>query len=70
MLPYSGDVLHGGGANETGALRIGLYVGYVLSWLRPIEEHAISNGPEVLEAAPERLRELMGWAPGGFAAFA
>ncbi len=70
VLLYSGDVLHGGGANGTGEIRIGLYVGYVLSWLRSIEDHAVSNGVETVEAAPARVRELMGYEPGGFQAIA
>jgi ectoine hydroxylase-related dioxygenase (phytanoyl-CoA dioxygenase family) len=67
-LLYSGEVLHGGGRNDTDELRIGLYVGYLASWLRPIENHLITNGLEAVRAAPEPVRKLLdftaeGWTP-------
>ena len=67
-LLYSGEVLHGGGSNETDELRVGLYVGYLASWLRPIENHLITNGLEAVRAAPEPVRRLLdftvdGWTP-------
>jgi ectoine hydroxylase-related dioxygenase (phytanoyl-CoA dioxygenase family) len=65
-LLYSGEVLHGGGRNETDALRIGLYVGYLASWLRPIENHLITNGPEVVRAASEPVRRLLDWTADGW----
>jgi ectoine hydroxylase-related dioxygenase (phytanoyl-CoA dioxygenase family) len=65
-LLYGGEVLHGGGRNETDALRIGLYVGYLASWLRPIENHLITNGPEVVRAAPEPVRRLLDWTADGW----
>jgi len=65
-LLYAGDVLHGGGANQTEQLRIGLYVGYILSWLRPIENHLITNGEPALRAAPPRARELLGFTEAGW----
>ena len=68
VLLYNGDVMHGGGANHAGELRIGLYLGYILSWLRPIENHCITSGIEALRAAPARVRQLLdysddGWTP-------
>ncbi len=65
-LLYSGNVLHGGGANGTEEVRIGLYVGYLLSWLRPIENHLITNGPEAVAGAPERVRRLLDHTPTGW----
>lgn len=67
-LLYSGDVLHGGGANETDVLRVGLYVGFLASWLRPIENHLVTNGMDVVRAAPPPVRTLLdctedGWTP-------
>ena len=67
-LLYSGEVLHGGGRNDTEELRIGLYVGYLASWLRPIENHLITNGLEAVRTAPEPVRRLLdftadGWTP-------
>ena len=70
-LLYSGNVLHGGGANRTSDIRIGCYVGYLLSWLRPIENHAISNGVEVLAAAPSEVQRLLDYVSAdGFDALA
>ncbi len=65
-LLYSGDVWHGGGANRTDELRIGLYWGYLLSWLRPLEDHLVTNGRAALEAAPEKARRLLGYDPIGW----
>ena len=66
VLLYSGDVLHGGGANRTEELRVGLYVGYLLSWLRPIENHLITNGMPAVRAASARARELLGFTEAGW----
>lgn len=60
-LLYSGNVWHGGGANQTDATRIGLYWGYLLSWLQPLESHLITNGQAALEAAPEAAQRLLGY---------
>ena len=65
-LLYTGNVLHGGGENRTGELRIGMYVGYLLSWLRPLENHLITNSPEVLRAAPAPVQRLLGFTESGF----
>ena len=67
-LLYSGEVLHGGDRNDTDEPRIGLYVGYLASWLRPIENHLITNGIDAVRAAPEPVRRLLdftadGWTP-------
>lgn len=57
-LLYTGNILHGGGANRTDEIRIGLYCGLLLSWLRPLENHLITNGVEALRAQPEAVRRL------------
>jgi hypothetical protein len=69
-LLYSGNVLHGGGANETDDVRIGMYLGYLLSWLRPIENHTITNGAEVLAKLPPETQRLFDYSPNGFDLFA
>jgi len=58
-LLYSGNVIHGGGANNTDDIRIGFYCGLLLSWLRPIENQLITTG------APPYRR-----CPRGFGSFA
>ena len=69
-LLYSGDVLHGGGANETDEVRIGMYLGYLLSWLRPIENHLITNGEQALKNLPPDTQRLFDYSPTGFDLFA
>lgn len=69
-LLYSGDVLHGGGSNQTDELRIGLYIGYLVSWLRPIENHSLTSGLDAIQSAPERARRLFDCVDGGFTTIA
>ena len=68
-LVYTGNVLHGGGANATPELRIGLYAGWLLSWLRPLENHLVTNGAEALQAAPAEARELLDVTETGWSVF-
>ena len=70
VLLYSGDVLHSGGANHTDEIRIGLYIGYIVSWLRSIENHLITCGAEAIRAAPESVRELLDVTDTGFSVIA
>ena len=42
----SGRVIHSGGANDSEHTRIGLYFGYIPSWLRPIENSAVTQPDE------------------------
>lgn len=65
-LLYSGSVWHGGGANRSDETRIGLYWGYLLSWLKPLEDHLVTNGLAALEAAPAEARRLLGYDPVGW----
>ncbi len=67
-LLYTGRVLHGGGGNRTDATRIGLYYGYVPSWLRPLENPYATVTTQCLERLERPLAELLGVVPGGFAA--
>ena len=69
-LIYSGNVLHSGGANQEQQLRIGLYLGYVVSWLRPLENQLITNQPEDILNLPEDVRQLLDISPGGISIYA
>ncbi len=69
-LLYVGNVLHGGGANATDEVRIGLYVGYILSWLRPIESHLATNGLDVVRNAPAAVQRLLDYTEDGFTVLA
>jgi hypothetical protein len=68
-LLYGGNVLHGGGAHGGGAPRVGLYVGYVVSWLRPLENHLVTNAPEDVRALPAAVQRLLDVVPEGFTVF-
>ncbi|MDJ0787998.1 MAG: phytanoyl-CoA dioxygenase family protein [Myxococcota bacterium] len=68
-LVYTGNVFHGGGRNETEETRIGLYWGYIPSWLRPLENHVVTNGLPAIEKAPKRVQELLDYKPEGWDAF-
>ena len=69
-LVYSGWVIHGGGANRTEEVRIGCYLGLLASWLRPIENHLITNGLDVVRAAPPDVQRLLDYTEAGFTVLA
>lgn len=69
-LLYSGEVLHGGGQNTTDTVRTGLYVGYIASWLRPTENHLLTNHPSDIFALPEATQRLLNVVPNGFSLIA
>jgi len=58
---YSGRLWHGGGANRTERPRLGVILEFVVSWLRPQENHLLAVPPAVAAALPERLQELLGY---------
>lgn len=69
-LIYAGKVIHSGGANEQPAARVGLYLGYVASWLRTLENQLVTNDPKDVLALPAEARQLLDVVPGGFTALA
>lgn len=58
---YLGNLWHGGGANETALPRLGVILEYVVSWLRPQENHCLAVPRSVVRELPERLQELLGY---------
>jgi ectoine hydroxylase-related dioxygenase (phytanoyl-CoA dioxygenase family) len=60
-LLYLGSVWHGGGANRTDAVRLGVVLHYAAAWLRPVENHVLSVPPSVVATLPTRLQELLGY---------
>lgn len=61
-LFYLGSTLHGGGANRTAdESRRGMFVGYVLGWLRTEENMFLSVPRDKVRAMPRRARELLGY---------
>lgn len=69
-LIYTGNAVHSGGANQEEAARFGLYLGYIVSWLRPIENQLVTNAAEDILALPEEARRLLDVSEGGFTVFA
>jgi ectoine hydroxylase-related dioxygenase (phytanoyl-CoA dioxygenase family) len=67
VLVYSGSVHHGGGANTSDDVRIGLNLTYARSWLRQEENQYLSVPPEVAVTLDDDLLRLLGWARGAYA---
>ena len=61
MLLYLGHLVHGGGANATERPRLGVILEYVVSWLRPQENHCLAVPRSTVRTLPERLQELLGY---------
>lgn len=69
-LIYTGNAIHSGGANQEDILRIGLYLGYIASWLRPLENQLMTNDPNDLAGLPEAAQRLLDITPGGITVYA
>ena len=67
ILFYTGSVYHGGGANRSGATRVGVNITYNLSWLRQEENQYLAVPPEIARDLPEDLLRLMGYQRGAYA---
>lgn len=61
VLVYSGSVLHSGGENRSQACRLGLNIGYCLSWLRQEENQYLSCPPEIARQLDPALQALLGY---------
>ena len=69
-LIYTGNAVHSGGANREDEARYGLYLGYIVSWLRPIENQLVTNDEKDILALPEAAQRLLDVSEGGFTVFA
>lgn len=69
-LLYLGNAVHAGGANRTAQARVGLYMGFVASWLRPLENQLLTNQADDLLALSEDARRLLDLSPGGYTVYA
>ena len=67
VLFYTGAVYHGGGANRSDDVRVGLNITYNLAWLRQEENQYLSVPHDVAATLPEDLLRLMGYARGAYA---
>jgi ectoine hydroxylase-related dioxygenase (phytanoyl-CoA dioxygenase family) len=66
VLFYSGSVNHGGGANRTDQVRIGLNITYNLAWLRQEENQYLATPRETARNLPVELLRLMGYDRGAY----
>jgi hypothetical protein len=61
-LFYLGSTLHGGGENKTeNVRRRGMFVGYVVGWLRTEENTFLTVPLEKVRSMPVRVQELLGY---------
>ena len=64
VLVYLGSTIHGGGANlTTHEKRRGMFLGYVVGWLRTEENMFLTVPIEKVRAMPTRIQELLGYKP-------
>ena len=66
-LLYTGALYHGGGANRSDAVRVGINITYALSWLRQEENQYLTVPQEIARELPEDLLRLLGYARGAYA---
>ncbi len=63
-LFYLGTALHGGGANTTEDVRRrGMFIGFVVGWLRTEENCFLTVPIEAAKTMPARVQELLGYKP-------
>ena len=67
VLFYTGSVYHGGGANRSDAVRVGVNITYNLAWLRQEENQYLSVPFDVARTLPVDQLRLMGYARGAYA---
>ena len=67
VLLYLGSTHHGGGANQSDQVRIGVNVDYVLGWLRQEENQYLSYTLDEVRQFPERVQRLLGYEVGAYA---
>jgi len=60
-LVYRGSLWHGGGANLSDKIRLGVVLNYSVAWLRQVENQSLCVPADVAEAVPERVRSLLGY---------
>jgi len=61
VLVYDGGLWHGGGANRSGAVRLGLAMNYCAGWIRQQENQQLGIPLEVARGFSPRLRRLAGF---------
>ncbi|HKA03648.1 MAG TPA: phytanoyl-CoA dioxygenase family protein [Acidimicrobiales bacterium] len=67
VLFYTGALYHGGGANHSNDVRIGVNITYARAWLRQEENQYLSVPPDVARTLDDDLLRLMGYGRGAYA---
>ena len=67
VVLYLGSTFHGGGANNSEQVRVGINVDYVLGWLRQEENQYLSYTLDEVRGFPERVQRLLGYEVGAYA---
>ena len=62
VVIYTGNTLHGGGANRSAEPRYGLALQYNLAWLRQEENQYMAVPLEKARKLPRKIQELMGYS--------
>lgn len=65
-LLYVGELMHAGGANATAQTRIGMYFGYIPSWLRPLENSYVTVTEAAMKTLTPVAQRLVGYSDTGF----
>jgi ectoine hydroxylase-related dioxygenase (phytanoyl-CoA dioxygenase family) len=66
-LLYTGAVYHGGGANRSEDVRVGVNITYARGWLRQEENQYLTVPREIARTLPDDLLSLIGYARGAYA---
>jgi len=61
VLVWHGSLWHGGGANRSDAVRVGIAMNYCAGWVRQQENQQLGIPREVARRFSPRLRELVGY---------
>ena len=64
VLLYTGNVIHGGGANRSNGARFGVALHYVLGWLRQEETQVLTMSMDEARKLPEQVQRLIGYSLG------
>ena len=61
-LLFRGDLVHGGGANQSDARRRVFSISYCAGWLRPVENSFLNISRETVRTLSPSLQALLGYA--------
>lgn len=61
VLVWHGSLWHGGGANRSDAVRVGIAMNYCAGWVRQQENQQLGIPREIARGFSPRLRELVGY---------